>query len=113
MPNKAYIRGTKFERDIQHELESHFPGSEAYRTAGSHGSFDVIHVDKLNKRISFIQAKTKLSDDPCDERMLSPEKGWCEFEGRDWSVVFVRYTKEIKITKANRPKKLGKRKKNK
>jgi len=44
MPNKNYHIGRKFEYEVMNELKG--PGCAVMRTAGSHGPFDVIAINK-------------------------------------------------------------------
>lgn len=57
MPNKNYIRGRAFEYSVMHDLQSE--GYTCYRTAGSHGAYDVIAFKPTE--ILLIQCKTKLT----------------------------------------------------
>ena len=63
MPNKNYLRGVRFEREVMKIFEKE--GFVVMRTAGSHSPFDVILVKETEdlKRIAhvaFVQCKTKL-----------------------------------------------------
>lgn len=53
MPNKNYRKGVRVERMFKKTLED--SGVEVYRTAGSHGTYDLIAVYKDS--VSFIQMK--------------------------------------------------------
>lgn len=53
MPNKSYLKGVRFEREIVEELRKE--GYQSNRIAGSHGFFDVFAVNNENMRL--IQAK--------------------------------------------------------
>lgn len=53
MPNRNYLRGRRIEYLCQNELRA--LGYEAWRTAGSHGIFDVIAAKKT--QVLFIQCK--------------------------------------------------------
>lgn len=57
MPNLKYKRGRAKEYRIKNSLEKQ--GLIVLRTAGSHGFADLIAIDKENKEIIFIQAKSK------------------------------------------------------
>lgn len=57
MPNNAYLRSTKREREIVNKARAE--GKIAGRTAGSHSPFDVYVWDRKNKVMSLIQVKTK------------------------------------------------------
>jgi len=98
LPNKNYIRGVTFERELQKSFEKEFPGSTAYRTAGSHGEFDVIVLSKDSKEVFFIQAKTKLKDNP---KGISQkvEEDWAGYHGETFKCFFLRFKKEVKKTK--------------
>jgi len=62
MPNKNYIRGVRFEREVQQIFKD--AGYITMRTAGSHSPFDVVLV-KMTKdmkriaHVAFVQCKTK------------------------------------------------------
>lgn len=56
MPNKNYLRGVRFERQILEELSN--KKYITMRTAGSHGVADVIAIGENHTRL--IQAKTTL-----------------------------------------------------
>ena len=56
MPNKNYRNGVYRERVIMKEYEKE--GYVCFRSAGSHGLFDVIAINPWTKRIYLIQAKT-------------------------------------------------------
>jgi Holliday junction resolvase len=53
--NKAYQKGRRAEYKVMHALRA--GGWECFRTAGSHGRFDVIAYHKELKKIKFIQVK--------------------------------------------------------
>ena len=55
MANANYIAGTRFERERQHHYES--LGMDASRTAGSHGTWDVIATDWDRGLVHHIQCK--------------------------------------------------------
>ena len=57
MPNKNYIKGIKYEREIVNEAKE--KGLMAFRSAGSRSPVDIIILDKFNKVVYFIQAKNK------------------------------------------------------
>lgn len=58
LSNKHYLRGRRFEWEVKKELEA--DGWMVFRTAGSHGKYDLIAVrDSL---IRFIQCKSVDSD---------------------------------------------------
>lgn len=56
MGNAMYVKGRKKE----YKIVKHYRdlGYIAHRTAGSHGPFDVIAINKTEKLIKFVQAKT-------------------------------------------------------
>ena len=101
MPNKNYIRGVKFERELQEAFEKEFPGSQASRTAGSHGVFDVIGFCPITKTIHFIQAKTKVCSSP-QGISIQDETGFKQ--GEFYRCYFLRYTKQVKKVKRKKKK---------
>lgn len=60
MPNKNYVRGVRFEREVVSIFKK--AGWEAIRTAGSHSPYDVILIKKgpVEKIafVAFVQCKT-------------------------------------------------------
>ncbi len=60
MPNSNYVRGRAFE----YQIVKHFRdlGYEAFRTAGSHGKFDVVAVHPDHGSVEFIQCKVVSSE---------------------------------------------------
>ena len=55
MPNRNYVKGRNKEYKIIKNLK---PTCEiTARTAGSHSPIDVFAIDKINKKILFIQSK--------------------------------------------------------
>ena len=56
MPNKNYIKGRNKEYKIIKNLKF-LNYNIAHRTAGSHSPIDVFAIDKINKKILFIQSK--------------------------------------------------------
>jgi Holliday junction resolvase len=59
MPNKNYLRGRRFEWQLKKDLEEQ--GYLVFRTAGSHGLFDLIGLDKNGKPL-LIQCKVTKND---------------------------------------------------
>ena len=55
MKNKHYVKGRKKEYKVVNEARD--KGQLAYRTAGSHGPFDVIVIDSHSKVIHLVQCK--------------------------------------------------------
>ena len=56
MPNRNYIKGRRKEYKLCKELRE--LGYEiVQRTAGSHSPIDLFAIDRLNRKILFIQAK--------------------------------------------------------
>ena len=55
MANKNYEKGVRKERKLKQELER--AGWIVLRTAGSHGFADLIAMDKVTRKIKFIQVK--------------------------------------------------------
>ena len=55
MPNANYRKGVRFERERQHHYES--LGMDASRTAGSHGTWDVIATDFSRGLVYHVQCK--------------------------------------------------------
>ena len=61
MPNKNYLRGVRFEREVQEIFKK--AGYVTMRTAGSHSPYDVILVKKTENmekiaNVCFVQCKT-------------------------------------------------------
>lgn len=56
MPNRNYQRGRRYEYKVMRDLEE--CGYHAYRTAGSHGAFDVIAWHTRHTKVLFIQVKS-------------------------------------------------------
>lgn len=61
MPNKNYLRGRRYEYELV-QFYKQFPMAQVYRTAGSHGFYDVIAILPDTKEIFLIQCKTKVTD---------------------------------------------------
>lgn len=57
MTNKNYINGASRERRIVNKLKA--KGLLANRSAGSHSIWDLVAVDRISKKIYFIQSKPK------------------------------------------------------
>lgn len=55
--NKNYIAGRNKEYKVKRDLEKQ--GYIVLRTAGSHGFADLIAVDRMRRKILFIQCKPK------------------------------------------------------
>lgn len=55
MPNSNYTRGAKFERERKAHWEA--LGYKAFRSAGSHGAFDLIVAHPTIDSVLFIQCK--------------------------------------------------------
>lgn len=55
MPNPNYVRGVRFERERKAHWEA--AGYKVYRTAGSHGEFDLIAAHPTKDAVMFIQCK--------------------------------------------------------
>lgn len=56
MPNKNYLRGVRFERErLKHYKET--MKHDAVRTAGSHGTWDIIATDWTRGLVTHIQCK--------------------------------------------------------
>tara|TARA_Y100000310_G_scaffold159030_1_gene158458 strand:- start:5086 stop:5337 length:252 start_codon:yes stop_codon:yes gene_type:complete len=53
--NKAYQKGARFERKLVNAARK--KGFIAFRSAGSHSKVDVVIINPIKKKISFIQAK--------------------------------------------------------
>ena len=60
MPNRNYVRGVAFEREIVNEARA--KGLIAWRSAGSHSPIDCVIWNKANGYVQFIQCKTKKSN---------------------------------------------------
>jgi Holliday junction resolvase len=90
MPNKNYIRGRAFEYEVRKELE--LRGIITYRTAGSHGQFDIIGF-ALN-RIILIQCKTKVTSNEALRGIILKEPELTNFD-HNYSVDSARWTKYI------------------
>ena len=88
VPNKNYLRGRRLEYEVVEDCINH-GYTWAQRMAGSHSPYDVIGVDEANKRIVFVQCKTKLVKEAklC---AITENK-----EGNDWSVLMYKKTKFI------------------
>jgi len=56
MPNRNYIKGTRFERELVNQARDE--GKIAFRSAGSHSTFDVVVIDLSKRTIDFSQCKT-------------------------------------------------------
>ena len=57
MPNKNYLRGVKFERDLVNKARAQ--GLISGRMAGSHSPYDLYIIDAKLEHVMFIQCKTK------------------------------------------------------
>lgn len=57
MPNNAYLRSTKRERELVNALRAE--GFDACRSAGSHSPWDVWAFNPKNGDVVLIQVKTK------------------------------------------------------
>jgi Holliday junction resolvase len=58
LPNKHYLRGRRLEWQVKKDLEAE--GWQVFRTAGSHGKYDLIAIRKGDLRL--IQCKSVDSD---------------------------------------------------
>lgn len=67
MPNANYERGVRFERELKAKLEA--KGCQVFRTAGSHGAFDLIAVAPYDEP-QFIQCKVLKDGDEKAAYML-------------------------------------------
>lgn len=93
MPNKNYIRGRKFEWELMETLQNR--GADmVFRTAGSHGKYDVIAFFFEEKEVELYQCKTKKSKKSKPQQVSET----MEFGGF-WKV------RACKITKFYLPKK--------
>ena len=90
MPNKNYLRGTRYERELMHKLKP--KNGFVIRASGSHGPFDVIVVDLDINQIMFIQCKTVVGGEDKKEQMEAPKV---------MGVYFEKYTKGVKSTCSN------------
>ena len=73
MPNNAYLRSTKREREIVNKARAQ--GLDAGRTAGSHSPWDVYIWDKKDRVMRLVQVKTKIHGKFLtmkDEKVYSP-----------------------------------------
>ena len=66
MPNSNYVRGRNFEYTVVNDYRE--AGYEAFRTAGSHGKFDVIAIHPETGCVELIQCK--LVDDEATKDRL-------------------------------------------
>lgn len=63
MPNRNYLRGRRFEWQLKKDLESQ--GWFVYRTAGSHGIYDLIALresEEHGPQVALFQCKTTKED---------------------------------------------------
>jgi Holliday junction resolvase len=66
MPNKNYLAGVRFEREVMKDLET--DGWTCFRTAGSHGQYDVIAI-RVDRKPLFIQCK-RVTDENDHKRLV-------------------------------------------
>ena len=70
MPNKRYLSGVRAERKLKAKLEAE--GWIVFRTAGSHGFFDLIAVHPNTGQVRFMQVKsTKGNIKPLFQQFLA------------------------------------------
>lgn len=67
MPNKNYLKGVRAERALVNEAREQ--GHISFRSAGSHSPIDVCIIDRVNKKISFIQCKPDSMGIPARDRL--------------------------------------------
>jgi len=81
MPNKNYQKGARKERKIVNAAREE--GKIAFRSAGSHSIVDVCVIDMKNRKILFIQSKSKRLSAKEKEEYKELEKmtGTFEVEG--------------------------------
>lgn len=60
MPNKNYIRGVRWEREVMAELKALDQQAIIMRASGSHGEYDVMAYLPSLGQIFLIQCKTKV-----------------------------------------------------
>ncbi len=78
MGNKNYQKGAKKEQRIANKLKKE-GWDVAQRTAGSHGPFDVIAINKKTKTIKLIQSKPKKFSQLNIDRLME-KHGWMNGE---------------------------------
>lgn len=74
MPNKNYLKGRRKEYKIRREYLNN-DWDIVQRTAGSHSPVDIIAIDKITKRIDFIQCKPDDMTEKEKEKIIS-ENQW-------------------------------------
>lgn len=77
-----YRRGARREYLIRNALLKR-GWTEVYRSAGSHGVFDLIAVDVKAKRIHFVQVKSYILSNPERERLTQE---MIPYDGEGWIV---------------------------
>lgn len=93
MPNRNYIRGRKFEYDVVERAKQN-GAIMAFRTAGSHGPYDVIAFYSKDKIVHLTQCKTKLTNDSSKAGKVV-ESEYFEF-GQGWQVTGSKATRFIR-----------------
>jgi len=92
IPNKNYLRGRRFEYErlkYYKEVMKH----DALRTAGSHGTWDIVDIDSARGIVNFIQCKV-VSSESTAKRLLSNFKSSPPYP----PAVNFHQTLEVKVT---------------
>ena len=59
MPNSRYVKGRQKEYAQIHKLqELGFPRADIIRASGSHGTFDIVGIDRIRHIIRLVQVKS-------------------------------------------------------
>lgn len=79
MPNKNYVKGRRKEYKICKTYRERYKFDIVQRTAGSHSPVDIIAIDKIRKRIHFIQAKPDSMSEN-EKNKINKELDWLNDE---------------------------------